>query len=106
MLYTHHKAFIIDETVDVNYPTRAFISMFHSRKRGTDMKITQALIVMMMVLGAALAGCESSEGPAERAGKQIDQAAEKAGDTIDEAVDKTGEQIEEAGDAIREKTSD
>ena len=70
------------------------------------MKVKPALIMIMMVLAAAVVGCESSEGPAEKAGKQIDQAVEKAGDTINEAVDKTGEKIEETGDAIREKTSD
>jgi hypothetical protein len=70
------------------------------------MKVKPALIMIMMILGAAVVGCESGEGPAERAGKQIDQTAEQAGDTIDEAVEKTGEKIEEAGDAIREKTDD
>ena len=59
------------------------------------MKVKPALIMIMVVLAAAVVGCESSEGPAE-----------KAGDTIDDAVDKTGEKIEETGDAIREKTSD
>ena len=79
---------------------------FIHAKRGSDMKVKPALIMIMMILGATVVGCESSEGPAERAGKQIDQTAEQAGDTIDEAVEKTGEKIEEAGDAIREKTDD
>jgi ABC-type branched-subunit amino acid transport system substrate-binding protein len=70
------------------------------------MKLKPALIMIMMLLGAAVAGCESSEGPAERAGKQIDQAAEQAGDSINEAVDKAGEKIEETGDAIQEKAGD
>ena len=70
------------------------------------MKVKPALIMIMVALGMTVIGCESSEGPAERAGKQIDQAAEKAGDSIDEAVEKAGETIEETGDEIREKTSD
>jgi len=70
------------------------------------MKLKPALIMIMMLLGAAVVGCESSEGPAERAGKQIDQATEQAGDTINEAVDKAGEKIEETGDAIQEKAGD
>ena len=70
------------------------------------MKVRPALTMIMMLLGTAVVGCESSEGPAERAGKQIDQAAEQAGDTIDEAVEQAGEKIEETGDAIREKTDD
>jgi hypothetical protein len=70
------------------------------------MKVKPALIMIMVVLGMAVIGCESREGPAEQAGKQIDQATEQAGDTIDEAVEKAGEKIEETGDAIREKTDD
>ena len=70
------------------------------------MKAKPALIMMMVLLGAAVTGCESKEGPAERAGKQIDQATEQAGDTIDQAVEKAGEKIEETGDTIREKTSE
>jgi len=70
------------------------------------MNVKPALIMIMMLLGAAVVGCESSEGPAERAGKQIDQAAEQTGDTIDQAVENAGEKIEETGDAIQEKTSD
>ena len=70
------------------------------------MNVRSALIMIMVVLGAAVVGCESSEGPAEQAGKQIDQAVEQAGDTIDEGVEKAGEKIEETGDAIREKTDD
>ena len=70
------------------------------------MKVKPALMMIMVVLGAAVVGCESSEGPAERAGKQIDQAADQAGDTIDQTVEKAGEKIEEAGDTIREETSD
>jgi len=34
------------------------------------------------------AGCQKQEGPAEKAGKQIDKAVEKAGDKINEAADK------------------
>ena len=43
------------------------------------------------VLLAAVTGCQKQEGPAESAGKQVDQAVEKA-----------GEQIEKAGDSIKD----
>jgi hypothetical protein len=51
---------------------------------------------MIAVLAAGtltigIAACERHEGPAERAGKEIDKAMEK-----------TGQQIEKAGDAIQE----
>jgi hypothetical protein len=45
------------------------------------------------VLVAALAGCE--KGPAERAGRQVDQA-----------VDKAGRQVEKAGDRIQDAARD
>lgn len=54
--------------------------------------------IMKPLLGAvciafviSIAGCEQ-EGPAEEAGKEIDQAAEKAGEELEEA----GEDIEDA----------
>lgn len=42
-------------------------------------------------LFAALPGCQKQEGPAEKAGRQVDQA-----------VEKVGQQIEKAGDAIQD----
>jgi len=44
------------------------------------------------ILMAGLAACEKKEGPAERAGKQIDKAVEKAG----QQVEKAGQQIQDA----------
>ena len=64
-----------------------------------------SLLAFVAVLGVSIAGCESSEGPAERAGKQIDEATEQAGEQINQAVEETGEAIEEAGDKIREETT-
>lgn len=56
------------------------------------MKLVQiasaALVVSALLI--ALSGCER-QGPAERAGENIDNAAEK-----------TGDQIEKAGDAIQD----
>jgi predicted small lipoprotein YifL len=50
-------------------------------------------VAWLFVTVFALAGCEA-EGPAERAGKTIDNAAEKAGDAVEDAGDK----IEDAVD--------
>ncbi len=55
----------------------------------------------------------SSEGPAERAGKQIDEAATSAGNTLERGADtigdkaveaerKTGEALERTGEKIQE----
>ena len=45
----------------------------------------------MSALLVALSGCQKQEGPAEQAGKEVDQATEKV-----------GEQIEKAGDSIQD----
>ena len=46
----------------------------------------------MSVLVVGLSACEKKEGPAERAGKQMDKAVEKVG----EQVEKAGQQIQDA----------
>lgn len=45
----------------------------------------------MSVLLFALPGCQKQEGPAEQAGKQVD-----------DAIEKTGQQIEKAGENIQD----
>jgi len=52
-------------------------------------------VIAAFVMSALMAGlfcCQKKEGPAERAGKQVDKAIEKAG----EQVEKAGEKIEDA----------
>ncbi len=44
------------------------------------------------------------EGPAERAGKKIDEFVEKAGKKIEESAEKAGDKIEEAGEKVKEST--
>jgi hypothetical protein len=51
--------------------------------------LTTALI--MTALLSALFGCQKQEGPAEKAGRQVDKA-----------VESVGQQIEKAGDAIQD----
>ena len=54
----------------------------HSAERRMTMKkfVQRVIIVMaMIVLTAGLSGC-TKEGPAEKAGKKIDQTVEKAGE--------------------------
>jgi hypothetical protein len=52
--------------------------------------VIAALALSFLVVG--LSGCQKKEGPAERAGKQIDKAVEKAG----EKIEKVGEKIKDA----------
>ena len=61
------------------------------------------LLASMAAASLILAACEK-EGPAERAGKAIDQSAERIGEKVENATDKAGETIERAGDKIEEKT--
>lgn len=50
------------------------------------------LIVLMLTLAAALAACKKEEGPAERAGRDIDKAVQEAG----KQIEKTGEKLQDA----------
>jgi ElaB/YqjD/DUF883 family membrane-anchored ribosome-binding protein len=55
-------------------------------------KILSVLLIVLLI--AAFVSCEQ-EGPAEKAGKKIDETMEKAGD-----------KMEEAGEAVQEKTEE
>lgn len=44
------------------------------------------------VVLVALSACQKQEGPAERAGKEVDQAAQKVG----QQIEKAGESLQEA----------
>ena len=62
------------------------------------MKRLSRTIGAALVAGAllvVLSGCEKKEGPAERAGKEMDKA-----------VDKVGQQIEKVGDSIQDAAKD
>lgn len=56
-------------------------------------KLTAAMLIGAFAL--TLAGCER-EGPAERAGKSLDNAAEQAGDKIEQAGDKVQDAVDDA----------
>lgn len=75
-------------------------------------KIISATLFMSALL-LAFSGCQKTEGPLERAGKDVDQAvekmgqpkegpAERAGQAVDNAAEKTGQQIEKAGEGIQD----
>jgi len=46
----------------------------------------------MSILIAGLSACDKKEGPAERAGKEVDKAVQSAG----EKLEKAGQQIQDA----------
>lgn len=58
------------------------------------MKFSKNLLTILALSGliAGLAACQKEEGPAERAGKAMDNAVKKAG----EQIEKAGEKIQDA----------
>ena len=52
---------------------------------------TLSTALIMTALLASLSGCQKQEGPAEKAGRQVDKA-----------VESVGQQVEKAGDAIQD----
>ena len=53
---------------------------------------TFALALATSFLAFGLSACEKKEGPAERAGKDVDKAVESVG----KKIEKTGQQIQDA----------
>jgi hypothetical protein len=67
-------------------------------------ELMKALIAMFSAIAlAAVIGCskQEEEGPAERAGKQVDESIEKARDYTSEKVDEMGEAIEQTGEEMQ-----
>lgn len=64
--------------------------------REPDMNIHRtAAAALVAAFAFTLAACEQ-EGPAERAGKALDNAVEQAGDKIENAGDKAKDALDEA----------
>jgi hypothetical protein len=61
-----------------------------------------ALPFTLTVFLGALGGCDSNDGPFEKAGEKMDQSAEHAGDRIEAAGDK----LKNAGEDARDKAAD
>ncbi|WP_231480488.1 hypothetical protein [Thiomonas sp. FB-Cd] len=59
--------------------------MRDSPMRMTKLPAILGLAFAVSVLSATLYGCQKPEGPAEKAGKEIDQGAAKAGQQIEKA---------------------
>ncbi|MFA6312479.1 MAG: hypothetical protein WCV99_12900 [Sterolibacterium sp.] len=56
------------------------------------LKKNAGVFLIMSALFVALPGCQKQEGPAERAGKEIDKATDKAG----QQIEKVGQSIQDA----------
>jgi hypothetical protein len=66
------------------------------------------LMVTAILLGFSLAGCgkKAGEGPAERAGKEVDKAMDKAGQAMDKATDAVKEVAKDATNKVEEVAKD
>jgi hypothetical protein len=53
----------------------------------------KTLTTLFALLAVALAAAACHEGPAEKAGRNIDQAADKAGRTLEKAGDKVRDAV-------------
>ena len=66
------------------------------------MKLSKILSVLLIVLSITVfAACEK-EGPAEKAGKKIDETMEKAGDKMQDA----GEAVQDKAEEMKEKAEE
>lgn len=54
------------------------------------------LYVFIAVVALAVVACQPKAGPAEKAGKAVDDAAQKAGDQIEKAGDKVKDAVDNA----------
>ena len=55
-----------------------------------------SIFIFVAASSLAIAACQPAEGPAERAGKNIDNAAKKVGDQVDKTADKVKDAVNDA----------
>lgn len=60
-------------------------------------------VVLLFGPGACKKGPEG-EGPAEQAGKKIDQSMAKAGEEVGKALESAGEAVKQAGQEVKKET--
>ena len=81
--------------------------LFNNVLEGYEMKTLNnfKLLGIAMILAAGLAACDKQPGPAESAGKMIDQSAVEAGNKISETADKVGDKINATTEKVGDKMS-
>ena len=62
-----------------------------------------SILALATFMAIGLTACDR-QGPAERAGENIDNSAEKMGDKIEDATDNASDKVESAGDKIENET--
>ncbi len=83
----------------VRQALRPQVSTFSSRKSSNTngrkvMTFNNLIIAAGLATLVFIGGCDSNDGPVE-----------KAGENVDHAVDKTGDKIEDAGDKIKDEVN-
>lgn len=63
---------------------------------------TVIVVLSVALLALGPLGCQKKEGPAEKAGKEIDQAVEKAGTAANEIKEKAEKKLEEAAAKLKD----
>ena len=63
------------------------------------------LVLGVLILSGfmLISGCDK-DGPAERAGEQVDEAVQDGSNKVEDMVESAGESLEEAGDKIKQDT--
>lgn len=61
-------------------------------------RVTLLLAALLGLATVGLAACDSSDGPMEQAGEQVDDAVEEAGDAAEDARDEVEDAVNEAQD--------
>jgi hypothetical protein len=69
-----------------------------------SMSIKAIVVLCSGLILLSFSACKK-EGPAERAGRNIDEAVEKAGKQIDRSAGKAAEKIEETGKKLKDSTN-
>ncbi|EKF73717.1 hypothetical protein A11A3_12163 [Alcanivorax hongdengensis A-11-3] len=66
----------------------------------------KAMLISLFATGAVLAGCDSNDGPAEKAGEKIDKTVEKMTPDTQGPMEEMGEDMDNAYDNAKESAED
>lgn len=66
------------------------------------------MMVTMLVAAVGVVGCEpkNGEGPAEQAGKAIDNAVDKADEKLKEVAEDTKDAVKDAAEEVKEEVDE
>ena len=60
-------------------------------------------LITIGTLALCLNACGKPEGPAEKAGKEVDKAMQNAGEKVDKAMQSTGQEVDKAVQSAGQK---